>query len=194
MFQIFNVTLNLFFSHCVNLRCAECYFGRLVYHSTVAILTIFSISHTYSIMLLSTFSILYFRPLWLFSACDKSVPGTPSILSPVLPLLGNHHSLPFLNRFDFLDSTYYTVLVLLWLIFLPILPNSIHEHKTTPTGKPTVYFLENSTSNFNFHTEEEMPENNKRNTKMVAGEEIGGGGGEFTLQSKPRNQVNILFI
>lgn len=57
-----------------------------------------------------------------------------------------------------------------------------------------MYFLENSTSNFNFHTEEEMPENNKRNTKMVAGEEIGGGGGEFTLQSKPRNQVNILFI
>ena len=49
-----------------------------------------------------------------------------------------------------------------------------------------MYFLENSTSNFNFHTEEEMPENNKRNTKMVAGEEIGGGGGEFTLQSKPQ--------
>lgn len=57
-----------------------------------------------------------------------------------------------------------------------------------------MYFLENSTSNFNFHTEEEMPENNKRNTKMVAGEEIGGGRGEFTLQSKPRNQVNILLI
>ena len=49
-----------------------------------------------------------------------------------------------------------------------------------------MYFLENSTSNFNFHTEEEMPENNKRNTKMVTGEEIGSGGGEFTLQSKPQ--------
>ena len=48
-----------------------------------------------------------------------------------------------------------------------------------------MYFLENSTSNFNFHTEE-MPENNKRNTKMVTGEEIGSGGGEFTLQSKPQ--------
>ena len=39
-----------------------------------------------------------------------------------------------------------------------------------------MFFLENSTSNFNFHTEEMMPENNKRNTKMVTGEEIGGGG------------------
>ena len=118
MFQIFNVTLNLFFSHYVNLRCAECYFGRLVYHSTVAVLTMFSTSHTYTTILLSTFSILYLRPLWFFSACDKFVPGTPSILSPVPPLLGNHHSLPFLNRFDFLDSTYYTVLVLLCLTYL----------------------------------------------------------------------------
>ena len=49
-----------------------------------------------------------------------------------------------------------------------------------------MFFSENSTSNFNFHTEEEMPENNKRNTKMVTGEEIGSGGGEFTLQSKPQ--------
>ena len=49
-----------------------------------------------------------------------------------------------------------------------------------------MYFLENSTSNFNFHTEEEMPENNKRNTKMVTGEEIRSGGGELTLQSKPQ--------
>ena len=39
-----------------------------------------------------------------------------------------------------------------------------------------MFFLENSTSNFNFYTEEYMPENNKRNTKMVTGEEIGGGG------------------
>ena len=98
------------FSHCVNLRCAECYFGRLVYHSTVAILTIFSTSHTYTTILLPTFSILYFRPLWFFSACDKSVPKTPSILSPVPPLIVNHYSLPFLNRFDFFDSTYYTAL------------------------------------------------------------------------------------
>lgn len=118
MFQIFNVTLNLFFSHCVNLRCAECYFGRLVYHSTVAVLTIFSTSHTYTTILLSTFSILYSRHLCFFSACDKFVPGTPSVLSPVPPLLGNHHSLPFLNRFEVLDSTYYTVLVLLCLTYL----------------------------------------------------------------------------
>ena len=118
MFQIFNVTLNLFFSHCVNLRCAECYFGRLVYHSTVAILTIFSTSHTYTTILLPTFSILYFRPLWFFSACDKSVPKTPSILSPVPPLIVNHYSLPFLNRLDFFDSTYYAVLVLLCLTYL----------------------------------------------------------------------------
>ena len=31
-----------------------------------------------------------------------------------------------------------------------------------------------------------MPENNKRNTKLVTGEEIWGGEGEFTLQSKPQ--------
>ena len=49
-----------------------------------------------------------------------------------------------------------------------------------------MFFLENSTSNFNFYTKEYMPENNKRNTKMVTGEEIGGWGGEYTLQSKPQ--------
>ena len=49
-----------------------------------------------------------------------------------------------------------------------------------------MFFLENSTSNFNFHTEEEMPENNKRNTKMVTGE------GEFTLQSKPHESSQYL--
>ena len=60
-----------------------------------------------------------------------------------------------------------------------------------------MYFLENSTSNFNFHTEEEMPENNKRNTKIVTREEIGLGWGVVMKSShynqSHRNQVDILF-
>ena len=56
-----------------------------------------------------------------------------------------------------------------------------------------MYFLENSTSKFNFHTEEEMPENNKRNTKIVTGEEIGGRGESSHYNQSHRNQVDILF-
>ena len=57
-----------------------------------------------------------------------------------------------------------------------------------------MFFLENSTSNFNFHTEEMMPENNKRNKKMVTREEIGGGGESSHYNQSHRNQVNTLFI
>ena len=56
-----------------------------------------------------------------------------------------------------------------------------------------MFFLENSTSNFNFYREEYMPEN-KRNTKMVTGEEIGGGGESSHYNQSHKNQVNTLFI